>query len=232
MLGRVELLVNELKEVTENIAHDLRRPITRLRGLAETTLAAPSSMEDFKELAGQVVEESDQIIQLINTILEVAETTAGIAKMHTQEVDLRELAHGAHDLFHAAAEDEGLRLEVDTPDAPVLARGDPVRLRRVVANLLDNAIKNTPRGGTIRLSTRSNSSHAQLSVSDTGTGLDPEVLPHIFKRFYRQDPSRSKAGSGLGLCLCQAIVHAHGGTITVQSAPRQGSTFTVSLPVP
>lgn len=232
MLERIDALVKSLREVTDNLAHDLRSPITRLRGTAETTLAAKSNLDEYKEFAGTVVEEADALVRLLNTMLEIAETDAGMASIHRDPVDVAGLVRETHELFHPAAEDQGLKLEIDLAPGELLIRGDVARLQRVMANLLDNAIKNTPRGGTIRLSAAETAGHAVVTVSDTGVGIHAKDLPRIFERFYRGDSSRSQPGSGLGLSLSLSIIRAHGGEITVQSEVGKGSTFTILLPLP
>jgi len=230
MVERLQLLVSELKKVTNNIAHDLRSPITRMRGLAEATLTHNEKNPDCRELAGNVLEESDYLIGIINTMLEIAETESGGAPIARVPVDVDEIARNACELFLPVAEDKGVVLRKASPDILAVVRGDAARLQRLVANLLDNAIKYTPVGGSVVLTVTATPSDVLISVADTGIGIGEKDLPHIFERFYRVDPSRSSPGYGLGLSLVQSFVRAHGGDIHVESMHGKGSTFIVRLP--
>lgn len=231
MLERIQALVTGLKEVTSNIAHDLRSPITRIRGMAETTLTGEESLEDYRETAGMIIEESDRLVGIINTMLEIAATDSGATHFQMDEVDVADVVQEAYELFEPVAEDSGVSLSVDCPDGAILVRGDIRRLQRVFATLLDNAIKYTLPGGTVLISAKHNQDKVSISVVDSGVGISKDELPHIFERFYRSDRSRSTPGSGLGLSLARSFVQAHGGEITVASTPGQGSTFTVLLPI-
>lgn len=230
MLERIQALVEEIKGVTDNIAHDLRSPITRIRGIAETTLTGEQRTDDYRQMAGIVIEECDRMVHMINTMLEIAQADSGVAVFARAPVDLAQLAADACDLFHPAAEDRKVRLEIDGAGDPVFALGDSTRLQRVIANLLDNAVKFTAPGGEVVLSIRATSTHALLSLRDSGAGIDGGDISRIFDRFYRGDRSRSTPGNGLGLSFALAIVRAHGGDIAVESSPGKGSTFTVRLP--
>lgn len=230
MLERIDSLVRSLREVTDNLAHDMRSPITRLRGLAETTLTSNAGIEEYRELAADVVEESDSLVALLNTMLEIAETDSGRAKLELAPVDVGALVREIHELYRPAAEDHGIRLVCDPAPARLFAKGDLARLQRVLSNLLDNAFKYTPSGGTVTLTVTSEESDVAITVQDTGAGIEAKDLPKIFERFFRADASRSQSGNGLGLSLSQAIVNALGGTIDVKSEVGQGSVFTIRLP--
>lgn len=230
MLERIQVLVMELKEMTNNIAHDLRSPITRIRGVAETTLTGEQRIEEYQEMAVAVVEESDRLVGMINTMLDIAQTESGIADFSMEPVDVGQVLRDAYELFQPLAEDYGISLEIDVPKYALTVSGDVTRLQRVMANLLDNAIKYTEAGGKVWLSAKRTQSQVVISVTDSGIGIGEEDLPHVFERFYRHDRSRSTPGSGLGLPLALAFVRAHGGEITVTSSPGEGSTFTVFLP--
>jgi len=230
MLDRIQSLVRELEEVTHNIAHDLRGPLTRIRGIAETTLTGDRDLVAWREMAGAVIEESDRLVEMINTMLEIARTDSGVAQLLKTDVDIRAVLQEAVDLFQPLAEDRGITLQTDSPDVPLAVRGNRSRLQRAVANVLDNAIKYTGSGGKIRVSAKKSASRILLEISDTGTGINETDLPHIFDRFYRGDRSRSTPGNGLGLSLARSIVRAHGGEITARSSPGQGSLFTIFLP--
>jgi signal transduction histidine kinase len=166
---------------------------------------------------------------MINTMLDITETEAGAAELRNENVNLSELSQDACELFAPMAEDKGITVVAET-DPDVEVTGDRQRLQRMMANLLDNAIKYTPVGGRISVSVRGSAETVILAVSDTGIGIAEQDFPRIFERFYRGDRSRSRAGSGLGLSLARAIVLAHSGSIAVSSSPGKGSTFAVTLP--
>jgi len=228
MAQRLETLMAEMRQVNDSIAHDLRSPITRIRGLAEAAVMDRTLCGEGAELAGSIVEECDRLMGLINTLLDIAEAEAGVHQLVLQRIDLAELASQAVELFSGVAEDQGIRLASHALDSPQV-QGDRRRLQRALANLVDNAIKYTPPGGSVTLETRERDQSAEIAVADTGPGIGAEDLPFLFDRFYRGDRARQLPGNGLGLSLALAVVHAHGGDIQVASGP-QGSTFTLRLP--
>jgi heavy metal sensor kinase len=230
MLDRVEKLLTELKEMTDNIAHDLKSPITRMRGAAEVTLTTGKSLGEYEAMAATTVEECDRLLDMINTMLLISKTEAGVDKLNLEEIDLARIIRDACELFRPSAEDKGIAISCDTPEAFEVA-GDIRMIQRMLSNLLDNSIKYTPPGGRVQVSVHEKEQrHALISIQDTGIGINWPELPHIFERFHRGDRSRSQEGIGLGLSLARAIARAHGGDITVTSAPGEGSTFFVSLP--
>jgi len=228
MLNRIQALLTEIKEMSDNIAHDLRSPITRIRGNAEVTLTTGKSLNEYEAMAASTVEECDRLLDMINTMLMISKTEAGVDRLAREEIDLGSLVRKACELFEPTAEDKGVSLSCDVQNESHLA-GDTRMIQRMLSNLLDNAIKYTPSGGAISISVSENDGQVAVSIRDTGIGLSPSDLPRIFERFYRCDQSRSQAGIGLGLSLARAVARAHGGDITVVSAPNQGSTFTVTL---
>lgn len=230
MQQRITSLIGELKEVINNIAHDLRSPLTRIRGVAETTLTRGTSLAEYREMAGMVVEESDRLVGIVNTLLEIAETDSGVIEIAKDPVDMAGIIDAAVELFLPVAEDKRIRLVRNTAASPCCVRGDVGKLQRLMANLIDNAIKYTPADGNITVTATAATSRLMISVKDSGIGIAAKDLPFIFDRFYRSDDSRSTPGNGLGLSLVQAIVHAHGGEITVVSHSGAGSEFTVFLP--
>ena len=182
-------------------------------------------------MAAAVVEESDRLVGIINTMLEIAKVDSGIVELARDRLDIREIVSEAEDLFRPVAEDKGIGIRAETPSEAVFVLGDVTRLQRVAANLLDNAIKYTPSGGSVTIEARIEAPRAIIEVADTGVGIEDKDVPRIFNRFYRGDKSRSTAGSGLGLSLARALVQAHGGEITVASVPGRGSVFSASLPL-
>jgi heavy metal sensor kinase len=228
MLDRIHDLVKGLREVTDDIAHDLRTPIARIRGLAEAELNAGKSGDESKKLAADTVEECDNLLHMINTMLEISETEAGIGQASREQVDMTQVIGEALELFRPIAEERGVCLVSQVPDR-VPVRGNLHGLQRIIVNLLDNAIKYTPAGGSISVSLQDENDSIDIVVHDTGIGISEEDLPLIFNRLYRCDSSRSQPGFGLGLSLALAVARAHGGNITATSQPGRESTFTVTL---
>jgi heavy metal sensor kinase len=229
MLDRIQSLVIETKQMTENIAHDLRSPITRIRGMAEMALTSGKAIDDYETAAASTVEDCDRLLEMINTMLYISQTEATAEKLTTEDVDVTRMVRDACELFLPVAEDKGVNLIVDI-GTDVKVRGVLQGLQRMLANLIDNALNYTPPPGTVTVSVSREEEHGIIAVKDSGIGISQDDLPHIFRRFYRCDRSRSRPGTGLGLTLVEAIVHAHRGQIAVTSAPNAGTTFTVSLP--
>ncbi|MFQ5486368.1 MAG: ATP-binding protein, partial [Desulfobacterales bacterium] len=230
MLDRIQTLVVGIKEMSDNIAHDLKSPITRIRGMSEITLSTGASLKDHETTEASTIEECDRLLDMINTMLLISKTEAGIDHLDRTSIDITAVVRDACDLFQSLAEDKGLEL-VCNATGTFFLNGDIRLIQRMIANLLDNAIKYTPCNGRVELMVcLSNDRGVDISVKDTGIGISPQDLPHIFERFYRSDPSRSQGGTGLGLSFAQTVAKAHGGHITVVSAPGEGSTFTASFP--
>lgn len=230
MLKRIELLLNELQQITDNIAHELRTPITRIRGIAETTLKGDATLDEYREMAALVIEGSDDLVVMVNTMLEIAKAGSEISKRTLEPLDFNEITKEAVELFAPLAEDQEITLNLKLSTRPLTVTGERSKLQRVISNLLDNAIKYTPAHGTIEVTIKSNKSSIILQIADSGRGINAEDLPNIFDRFYRTDKSRSTTGSGLGLSLAQSIIQAHSGKINVTST-QTGTTFTVTLPI-
>ncbi|MGH7769700.1 MAG: sensor histidine kinase [Candidatus Binatia bacterium] len=229
MLDRIRTLVTEMKEMNENIAHDLRSPITRIRGMAEMALTTGKTIGEYEAAAASTVEDCDRLLEMINTMLYISQAEATAESLPMEEVNLTGVVRDACELFQPVAEDKGVNLVVEIA-ADLKVRGVLQGLQRMLANLIDNALNYTPRPGTVTVSVSGDDKRGVIAVKDTGIGISQDELPNIFKRFYRGDRSRSRPGTGLGLSLVQAIVHAHRGQISVTSAPNAGTTFTVTLP--
>jgi signal transduction histidine kinase len=232
MVEHTQVLIEQMKEITENIAHDLRSPITRMRGLAEMTLTGRSTDEATASMAGLIIEECDRLLELINTMLDISEAEAGLAKLDMEKADLAALVNDLRDIFLLSAEEKHIELRTTGTEGPVPVICDRRRLQRVFANLLDNALKYTPAGGLVTISVADDSGRATVTVEDSGSGISDEDLPHIFERFFRGEKSRSTPGNGLGLSLVRALTMVHGGSVSVASTLHEGSRFTVTLPKP
>ncbi|MGD9056766.1 MAG: ATP-binding protein [Desulfobacterales bacterium] len=230
MLDRIQTLVTGIREMSDNIAHDLKSPITRIRGLSEVSMTTGASEKDYENLAASTIEECDRLLDMINTMLVISKTEAGVNKLDAVEMDIGTVVRDACDLFLAPAEDKGVKLACDVAGHCNIF-GDHRMIQRMIANLLDNAIKYTPAGGRIDVTVHADDHQdISLTVKDTGIGISEKDSTRIFERFYRCDPSRSEAGIGLGLSFARTIARAHGGDITVASQIDQGSTFTITLP--
>ncbi|HET6516368.1 MAG TPA: ATP-binding protein [Thermodesulfovibrionales bacterium] len=230
MLDRIQILLAELREMSDNIAHDLKSPITRIRGGAEVTLSTGKSLSDFESMAAGTVEECDRLLDMINTMLMISKTESGLSSLSHEEIDIFGLVRGACELFEPVAEDKGVSLDCDAAGRSLIAGESPM-IQRMLSNILDNAVKYTPPGGSVEVSVAEDGKEGVvISVKDTGTGIPPSDLSRIFERFYRGDQSRSQEGTGLGLSLARAIARAHGGDISVTSGLNQGSAFTITLP--
>jgi heavy metal sensor kinase len=232
MLDRIEKLITGIREIGDNIAHDLKSPIASIRGMAEISLSGEGENADDETLAGNTIEECDRLLGMINTMLMISKTDAGVGDMQHVSVDMAEEIRRAVMLFSPLVEDKGLSITCNTPDSLIVI-GDLKLLQRTVTNLLDNAIKYTRAPGQIDIRLfhdKKDRGNVKLLIRDSGVGIHPDDLPKIFDRFFRCDQSRATSGSGLGLSLAQAIARAHGGEINVESALDEGSTFILSLP--
>jgi heavy metal sensor kinase len=231
MIARLERSFAEIRRFTADASHELRTPLTAIRTEAEVALAKALSTSDYQQLVGSILEECERLTRLTDQLLTLCREDAGKTPPLRQPVDLTRLLEGVVETMQPLAEVK--RLDVHTAsNGPLCIQGDESRLRQVFYNLLDNAIKYTPEGGKIDIQLSKRNHAAVVSLRDTGMGIPPEHLPHVFDRFFRVDKARSReqGGTGLGLSIVQSIVAAHGGNIELSSAPGKGTTCTVTLP--
>ena len=230
MLDRIQSLVSGIREMEDNMAHDLKSPVTRIRGAAELTLLQGDTLEEFHSMAANAIEESDRLLDMINTMLVISRTRAGEGDFHFESLDLTQMIQEACDLFTPVAEDKDISFACYVPGRfEVMA--DVNMLQRAFSNLVDNAIKYTEPGGQITVQmTQTNDSIVAIQVRDTGPGIALQFHERIFDRFFRAESSRTSPGSGLGLSFARAIAREHNGDIHVQSSPGEGACFTLTLP--
>src|SRR5207244_2490960 len=209
-------------------------PLTVLRAGVERAITTPNMPQDTLAALDETLQEIKRMTELVDALLTLARADEGTAPLHRASVDLRTIVEEARETGELLAEQAGVKMDVTTPPDPVIVPVDASRIRQLILNLLTNAVKYTPAGGRVRMQLVHADGRVTLTVADTGIGIAPGDLPHIFDRFWRADSARTRtgerSGAGLGLAICKWIAEAHGGRIDVVSRPGRGTTFTVTLP--
>jgi heavy metal sensor kinase len=231
MISRLEDAINSSKQFVADASHELRTPLAVLRGELESLAQDAQLKLQTRETLGSLLEEVDRLAEIVEGLLALSRLDTGEAKAEWVRFDLAELAATTAGQMSLLAEDKSIAVDCDSVRG-IMVEGDRARLKQVVVNLLDNAIKYTPAGGRVHLKIAQEGGFATLDVSDDGVGIPPEALPHVFKRFFRVDGSRSRdqGGVGLGLSIVKSICAAHGADVEVASVPGKGSSFRVRLP--
>ena len=234
MMMRLERSFTALRRFTADASHELKTPLTVLRAGVERAITTPGVPQETLVTLEETLQEIKRMTELVDALLTLARADEGIAPLHREPVDLRAIVEEARETGELLAEEAGVQMEVATPSEPLVVPVDASRIRQLILNLVTNAVKYTPSGGSVRLRLGPSDGRVTLTVADTGIGIAPGDLPHIFDRFWRADSARTRTGerpgAGLGLAICKWIAEAHGGTIDVQSRPGRGTTFTVTLP--
>ncbi len=230
MIERISQLIDEVREVTNVIAHDLRSPLTRIRGNAEVTLRGNASLEDYRVTTEKVIEECDRLEGMINTMLEIAAVGAGIHDGDNQCIDLRQVVEDALDLFEPLADAKKQTLFLSRSENLPSVFGNKAVLQRSIANLLDNAIKYTPESGKIEIILERSVDHIRLVFQDSGIGIPQSDLARVFQPFFRCDRSRHLPGNGLGLSYVETVIKNLGGVINVSCPDTGGTRFEIRLP--
>lgn len=221
-----------LRDFVADASHELRTPLTSIKGFAQAILDGTARDKEAQLKAASVIEdESKRMMRLVDELLELSRLESGQVNMVKEPIDVKELLQQCQEIFVMRAEEKDIQLKTDIEPLPPVI-GDIDRLEQVFSNLLDNALKHTPAGGKVSIIARQSSPNfIEVTVADTGPGIPPEQLSHVFERFYQADASAAKAGTGLGLAIAREIVRAHGGDIKVNSVLGEGTEFLVRLPV-
>jgi two-component system heavy metal sensor histidine kinase CusS len=235
MLDRLADSFARLSQFSADIAHELRTPVNNLRGTTEVVLGRARSAEEYREALASCLEESIRLSRIIDSLLFLARSESGRNPIHTERVEIGKELELVKEFFDAAAVEAGVELMLDLCPGPVYAPLDRTLFQRAVSNLVSNALVHTPAAGTVTVSCASDDGFARVRVADTGCGIPPEHLPHVFDRFYRVERSRTNSsgsgGTGLGLAIVRSIASLHGGSAEIDSHPSRGTRVTLSFPL-
>jgi heavy metal sensor kinase len=233
MIERLESSFNQIRQFSTDVSHELRTPITAIRGQLEVALFTAKDIDQYREAMLNSLEDIERLSQIVRALLLLSQAESGQVALHKSRLDLSTSARDIIDQFQIPAEEARIRLIAELP-AKCYAEVDRVQIERMLSNLISNAVKFTPPGGKVTVSLQPSSDRIDIIVADTGRGIAPEHLPHVFDRFYQApDPDgHAERGLGLGLSFVSWIAKAHGGSIEVESELNKGSRFIVSLPIP
>lgn len=232
MMERLGRAMDRQRQFTADASHELRTPLSIIEAESTLALRKERTEDDYRKSLESISQETAYMSAMIDKLLFLARADAGKEQLNLEEVDVTEILDQLASDIAALCQEKGLQFHIG-PLEKIVVRGDRIRLKQLFSNLLENAVRYTPRGGSMSVSAVSQGKTAMIAVKDTGVGIPKEALPHIFERFYRADKARSRAdgGAGLGLSICQHIAEVHGGRIEVESRVGEGSTFSVFLPL-
>jgi heavy metal sensor kinase len=230
MMTRLNRSFEQIRQFSTDVSHELRTPLTVVRGQLEVALFTAQTVDQYREAMADALEGVERLSNIVRALLMLSQAESGQLALQKTEIDLAELVRDLVDQHQIPAEAEGVRLSAELPqNCPLVA--DRIQIERLLSNLLGNAIKYTPAGGLVNVSLISSFDQVKLIVEDTGVGISPSHLPHIFDRFYRVPSADAEKGLGLGLSFVAWIAKAHGGAVTVESTLQEGTRFTVLLPL-
>jgi two-component system phosphate regulon sensor histidine kinase PhoR len=230
-LTEVRRLDSVRRDFISNVSHELRTPLAGIRAAAETLQeGALDDKPAAEEFLGHIQRETDRMTQMVEELLELSRIESGAAPLRFAQLDAATLVQDTARRFSQQAERAGLKITAEATESPLPVIGDAERLERAIGNLVANAIKFTPAGGSVTVLVSRAADDVTISVRDTGIGIEPEELDRVFERFFKADRGRGSSGTGLGLAIVKHIVQAHAGTVSVESQPGRGSTFTMRLP--
>ncbi len=228
MLKRIETLIHQMKGNLDTVAHDLRTPMTIFRGYAEQALSRPDDIQASNEALLSSLEQSEKILSMLTTIMDISEAESGTLKLRVETIELHLVMKSLVEMYEYISQEKDIKIELET--FPCTISADPVRIRQAISNVIDNAIKFSPEGGLIIIKMEPRDGQIAIDIRDNGPGILKEDVPYIWDRLYRSPKVQNIPGTGLGLSVVRAIVMAHNGSFSVDTDPESGSTFTISFP--